>query len=78
MCGPAQQDLALRRELDLGARRRLADGADLEVARIVGGGEAGVLGLAVDLVHPDAQRPVPADEVGRDRRRAGDAPSGCG
>ena len=42
-----------------------------------GGGEAAVLGLAVDLAHVDAERHVPLDEVGRDRRSAGGGAPGA-
>ena len=35
------------------------------------GRQAAILGLAVDLAHVDAEREVPFDQVGRDRRRAG-------
>ena len=35
------------------------------------GRQPAILGLAVDLAHVDAEREVPADQVRRDRRRAG-------
>ena len=42
-----------------------------------GGGEAAVLGLAVDLAHVDTERHVPLDQVRRDRRGAGGGAPGA-
>src|SRR5262245_6656720 len=69
--GALQQDLALGRDADLGARAGHAHGPELDAVGRHGGREAAVLGLAVDLAHVDAERHVPLDQVGRDRRGAG-------
>ena len=67
----AQEDLALGRERDVRVRPCDPDRAELDAVGRHGGGEARVLGLAVDLAHVDAERHEPPDQLGRDRRGAG-------
>ena len=70
MCGPLSRISPSGEIFDLGARRGDADGAELDAVGHAGR-QAAVLGLAVDLAHVDAERAVPLDEVGRDRRGTG-------
>ena len=69
-CGPFSRISPSAEILSLGVRRGDADGAELDAVGHAGR-EAAILGLAVDLAHVDAQRAVPLDQVGRDRRGAG-------
>ncbi len=62
------QDLAgLRVDPHLDAVLRLADRAQLDPARPVAGGDSGVLGHAVDLVHRHADAHEELEHLGRDR-----------
>src|SRR5436309_6943004 len=75
--GTLQQDLALGRDADLRAGTGDTHRAELDVIGRHGGGEAAVLGLAVDLAHVDTERHVPLDQVRRDRRGAGGGAPGA-
>ena len=69
----ADQQLAGRRvELHLVVRARRADHPRLDPRRRRVGRRTAALGHSPDLDHRHAEGEVPADEVGRDRRRTGD------
>src|SRR5712671_3080519 len=67
------EDFAFRRNRHLAPRCGLADRAELDAFRRHHGGDAAVLGLAVDLAHVEAEREIPADQIRRDRRRTGES-----
>src|ERR1700716_3709531 len=67
------EDFAFRRNRHLAPRCGLADRAELDAFRRHHGGDAAVLGLAVDLAHVEAEREIPADEMRRDPRRTGES-----
>ena len=69
--GPSAGSRPSGESADLGVRPRDAHRAELDPVGRHGGGEPAVLGLAVDLAHVDAERQVPADQLGGDGRRAG-------
>ena len=75
--GALQQDLSLGGDADFGAGPGDAHGAELDTVDRHRRGESAVLGLAIDLAHVDAERHVPLDEIGRDRRGAGRGAAGA-
>src|SRR5262249_12440908 len=70
-----QQDLAVRRDLELGTRGSHTHSPELE-ANGHAGGQTAILGLAIDLAHVDAQRAVPLYELGGDWGRTGAGEAG--
>ena len=68
----AREDLAVLGDPQLDALERLADGADPHVVERHQRADRGVLGLAVDLVDRDAQRPEVLEHLGGDRGGAAD------
>ena len=66
------QDLVVLADLDLAARERRADGAELVVVGVVDEGAGGGLGQAVALEDQDAGGVEPLGDVVVERGRAGD------
>ena len=60
---------------DLAVGHRLADRAELHGIGRHRRRQPAILRLAVDLVHVEAERQVPADQFGRDRRGTGEQPA---
>src|SRR5262249_61872175 len=73
--GATQQDLAVRRDLELGAGGSHTHSTELDAIGHAGG-QAAILGLAIDLAHVDAQRAVPLYELGGDWGRTGAGEAG--
>src|SRR6266508_4752012 len=70
--GPAPEDLAVGRDLELHTRLRLPDGAELEVVLPVEGERGTGLGEPVPLEDQDARRVEELGDLSRQGRAAGD------